>query len=119
MPGPRLQSLASSEQFSRVLRTGRVSRGGIFQVYVLPGEHGRTRLGIVVPKRLVRKAVWRNGCRRQVRELCRTMLQQLGGWEIVVRVQRSCTPGAVRAARRELAEQLYRSTHVKDLDCAD
>ena len=50
---------------------------------------GIPRLGLVLPKRLARQAVFRNVIRRQAREAFRLRAAQLPGLDIVLRLTRS------------------------------
>ncbi len=62
-----IESLKSSREFSRVMRTGVRTRSGPVTVVRLPTEIGRSRVGIVAGRRLG-GAVTRNRVKRRIRE---------------------------------------------------
>ena len=101
-----MHSLPGGEDFARVLRHGAIAAGRKFRVHALRSERSGARLGVIVPKRIARKAVCRNAYKRHIREFCRALLEVLDGWDLVVRVERGGMPLCVNEAREELAQQL-------------
>ncbi|MGQ5524452.1 ribonuclease P protein component [Chitinimonas sp. PSY-7] len=59
-----------------------------FQVWVQPNQLGRARLGLVVSKKVERRAVGRNFIKRTVREHFRREAATLSGLDLVVRAKR-------------------------------
>lgn len=56
---------------------------------------GYSRLALVIPKRLVRKAVDRNRIKRLAREAFRQRQAELGGCDFVLRLTRTLESGPV------------------------
>ncbi len=70
--GKRIGRLQTPEAFRQALMTRPLSRSGGFSVYTMPSDEV-DRLGFVLPKKLIRKAVQRNQIKRWSRELVRTL----------------------------------------------
>lgn len=74
-----------------MLAARRVLRGGSFDLHVLipaetAGAVGGARLGLIVPKRLARRAVLRNAIKRQAREAFRSVAATLHSADLVLRL---------------------------------
>jgi ribonuclease P protein component len=67
------------------------SNGGVF-----------ARLGIMVAKRVARRAVDRSLLKRLVRETFRRQQQELAGFDVLVRPRRTLSRDEVKAASKEL-----------------
>jgi len=77
--------------------------GERFHVYGKPNQIGFARLGIVVSKHIMPRAVDRNYYKRLVREVFRQERGLLGGFDFVVRPSsKMFSPPAARAELREL-----------------
>lgn len=81
-----------------------------FQVYGKPNEAGVARLGIVVSKQVMPRAVDRNYCKRFVREVFRQEHEVLHGFDFVVRLHSGefLLPAAARAELRKLLLSVLR-----------
>ena len=90
-PVQRLQS----QVVARVLKSGRSTRAQRFVLQSLPNEYQYPRLALVVPKRLVPRAVGRNRIRRLARESFRLRQRELGGRDVVIRLTRAPGPQPV------------------------
>jgi ribonuclease P protein component len=84
----RAQRLGTAE-VARVLKVGRVTRGGRLSVYSLPNSLAYARLALIVPKRLAPQAVLRNRVRRLAREAFRLRQPLLDSNDCVIRLIRS------------------------------
>lgn len=71
------------------MRRGRCYRGAWLDVFVLDAGISLARLGLVIPKRLGRRANVRNGLKRQIRESFRLRAAKLPHHDIVVRWSRT------------------------------
>jgi ribonuclease P protein component len=71
-----------------------------------PNRVGHARLGMVVPKRLLRRAVDRNRVKRCIRERFRLNLAELPACDFVVRVTEKPIPGE---EARDLGRTLKRA----------
>ena len=90
-----------------MFRRGRRRRLGPLEVITLPNDAGLARLGLVIPKRAVRRAVRRNLIRRWAREAFRQRQHSLPARDIVLRVHAAAVSRAeVDAVFDGLAEVL-------------
>ena len=78
--------------FAAVLRIGKLIRGNGVSLLLRQNNLDQPRLGLVVPKRIVRLAVDRNRLKRIFREWFRQNRRQLDGKDCVVRL--SVTKGS-------------------------
>ena len=83
--------------------------GERFQVYARPNGASAARLGIVVNKRKIPRAMERNYCKRLVREVFRVERDALTGIDLVVRPRSAVTPSFSKAARAEIRDLLHRA----------
>ncbi len=86
---PRRLRLLTAGDYRNVFETAvfKVHSKGLLALAV-PGEHEHPRLGLVVSKRNLRRAVDRNSLKRQVRESFRLRQQQLPRVDIVILARR-------------------------------
>jgi ribonuclease P protein component len=113
---PRAARLLSSDDFRRVFERRLDSRGQYFTLHHLPGprtdETGATpksagpRLGIVVPKKLLKTAVHRNLLKRLVRETFRQAAGRLPASDLIVRLARKIDPKKDVIDRRAIVADL-------------
>jgi ribonuclease P protein component len=83
--------------------------GALFQVHARPNGASAARLGIVVSKRVIARAVVRNYCKRLAREVFRAEREGLAGVDLVVRPRAAVTPALSAAARAEICALLHRA----------
>lgn len=89
-----------------MLKRGRRMSGRLLLVSILPGRGTRSRLGLVVSRK-VGSAVIRNRLRRRLREIFRRSLRQaLEGGQRIVDVVIQARPGAGTASWDELRDEL-------------
>lgn len=74
-----------------------------------PGGGGRARLGVVVSKRIMKKAVARNTYKRLARDVFRHACAAVSGVDFVVRPRALFKATETGAARAELQDLLRRS----------
>lgn len=98
----RADRLLRPSEFSRVFTARRVIRGRLFSVHWSPNDLGRPRLGLVVAKKLVRRAHQRNLVKRIARETFRLEKSRLPACDVVVRL----SAPIAEATRRMLREDL-------------
>jgi ribonuclease P protein component len=92
-----------------VFRRGRRRRIGSIEVITLPNSAGFARLGLVIPKRALRRAVDRNRVRRWARDVFRLRQHGLMPCDIVLRLHGAVlTRADVEVAFGHL-DQAYRS----------
>jgi ribonuclease P protein component len=83
-PFQRLGSAA----VAAALKSGRATRAQRFVLHSIANPFGYPRLALVIPKRLVKRAVDRNRIRRLAREAFRQRQAELGSRDFVLRVNR-------------------------------
>jgi ribonuclease P protein component len=77
-----------SPEFGKVLKSGKSIRAQDLVISVMRNQVPEARLGVVVPKRLLARAVDRNRCKRLVREWFRLHQDQMSGRDWVFRLIR-------------------------------
>ena len=91
----REQRLTNSSQFDAVFKNGKVWATDVAVLRTMPNGLEFSRFGIIVSKKVGKKAVVRNRVKRLLREVVRlTPIQP--GWDVVI------------VARRQAAEAGYR-----------
>lgn len=85
--------LVSNADFDRVFADNQRARTDYLMVMARPNQVGYPRLGMVVAKRLLARAVDRNRMRRCVRESFRLVFPELPACDFVVRVIAKPVPG--------------------------
>lgn len=84
---PKAYRLASSDEFRRVYREARRGRVGPFTWHARPNGRQYARLGLAVPKRVVKRATERSRVKRLIRESFRHNRSRLPAADIVVSVK--------------------------------
>ncbi|GAB3261537.1 hypothetical protein GCM10027296_35630 [Chitinimonas naiadis] len=92
----------------------RIQANGFFQVWVKPNTLGRARLGVVVSKKVERRAVGRNFIKRTVRDLFRHEADGYGSMDLIVRAKRSFHRSEAAEARAALLRLLGRVMPCRD-----
>lgn len=110
----RLQRLLKTDEFSSVFNLRRIQANNFFQVWIRPNDLGRARLGIVVSKKVEKRAVRRNLIKRMSRELFRHQAVQLAGFDLIVRAKRTFRRGEIAAARAALEKLFVRVSPCRD-----
>ena len=85
--------LTSKADFDRVFADNQRARTDYVMVMARPNQVGYPRLGMVVAKRLLARAVDRNRVKRCVRESFRLVLPELPACDFVVRLIARPVPG--------------------------
>jgi ribonuclease P protein component len=83
----RQKRLLQAAEFKTALRSRRRERGTGFIMIMVPNQHSHARLGIVVGRKALPRAVDRNRFTRLVREQFRRVAAQLQPLDIVVQAQ--------------------------------
>jgi len=85
----RTARLVNSQDFATALKKRPVARGQHVFVHFSPDPADTARLGVVVPKRLLRRAVARNSVKRVFRESFRLERARLLAGHFVIRLLKS------------------------------
>ncbi len=104
---PPCYRLRQAADFSCVFDARISVHGQWLQLYLRPNDLGRPRLGLVVGKRLSKRAVRRNYMKRVIREHFRMSAQGLLGIDVVVRPKQLFGRADAAMVRVELT-QLWR-----------
>ena len=86
---PRQARLIKADEFSSVFNFRKRLSGQYLIVYYRFNQIGRPRLGLIASKKIARAAVQRNYMRRVLRELFRKQQSELGGVDMVFRIQKT------------------------------
>lgn len=106
---PKRSRLKKTDEFSSVFNFRCTVRGAHLQVMAKPNLAGHARLGVVVGKKVLRRATARNYAKRLVRELFRRHQHELDALDLVVRVHRAFLPENVDVVQQELKELFAKS----------
>lgn len=82
--------MRETDDFSSVFRFRCSHRGVGLDVLVAPNGLLRPRLGMIVPKKVIRTAVARNRVKRLVREWFRLLQSDVVGLDVIVRLKYRC-----------------------------
>ena len=90
---PKFKRLTRTDEFDRMRQQGKVFRGGLLTLAVLPGQPGAAIRAGVITSRKVGGAVVRNRLRRRIRQIVRQHQHEVknGVWLVTI--------GSSRAAR--------------------
>ena len=102
---PRARRIKQSTEFEQAFRANRLTNKW-FVVYVRNNERGCARLGLVVSKRTMPKAVARNFAKRLVREIFRRDFPAELAMDVVVRARRQINPENSGEGRKALTQIL-------------
>jgi ribonuclease P protein component len=87
----RAYRLLKTDEFSSVFRLRQSRSNGYFQVYARPNDLDHARLGLVVGKKVAKRANRRNYIKRTVREWFRLHQHDFAGIDFVVRAKLAYT----------------------------
>jgi ribonuclease P protein component len=102
----RRQRLIKGTEFAAVFAARRSLRSRSYLVMSLANELGHARLGMVVAKRQLRRAVDRNRMRRIIREIFRLYSPELPALDVVVKLQAVPPDGEAGAELSKLLARL-------------
>ena len=84
----RVFRLTDNKDFQTVYRRGRYNATTLFSVNVLANHLGVTKIGVVVNKKVTKKANERNTVKRQVREIVRLLHSEIQkGMSVIITVK--------------------------------
>lgn len=79
-------------------------------MHIAQNTTGQARLGLIVSKRVMAKAVTRNFVKRHIREVFRLQANQLPALDFVVRARRKISTEEVKQAREALLITLLQTS---------
>ncbi len=113
---PRTARLLKRDEFEGVLRAPEWrSANQYFRISARRNTAGYARLGLAIPKRMVRRAVARNRLKRIIRESFRVRQQHLPACDFVLGI-RSAAPEAGNAALFSALEELWQRVRERPCD---
>jgi ribonuclease P protein component len=95
--------LTDSKDFQTVYRRGRYNATALFSVNVLPNHLGVTKIGVVVNKKVAKRANVRNTVKRQVREIVRlAYLNIQKGQSVIITVRQPALAADYKSMERDI-----------------
>ena len=88
------KKLHEADEFSSVFRFKCLQRGDYLDLYARPNGLELARLGLVVPKRVLARAVDRNRVKRILREAFRQQQTALNGLDVIFRLRAASQAGS-------------------------
>jgi ribonuclease P protein component len=99
--------LCKTDEYSSVFAFRKAVKGRFFVLHYKPSSLVTSRFGVVVAKKLVRRAVQRNLIKRLARDIFRNVRATLGMHDLILRVH-STVASASRSDLREDMQLLFR-----------
>jgi ribonuclease P protein component len=103
-----LRRLRGAGAFEAVFAAGRRIDGRYLQIVAAPAAQSPGRIGYVIGRKSIPRAVDRNRLRRRLRELVRTERPALDAYDIILRVRNVVPASEVPSAAAEAAQLLQR-----------
>ena len=103
---PRAARLAETDEFSSVFDFRKRLTGKYLMAYYRPNNLGRPRIGLIASKKIAPAATDRNYMRRVLREIFRVNQSTLGGFDIVIRIQKRFGRGDYETIEQEFMSLL-------------
>ena len=100
--------LRGTGAFETVFKTGVRHDGRLLQLIAAPATQSPGRVGYVIGRKMIRRAVDRNRLRRRLRERVRKARPAIEAFDIIVRVKRALARDDIPAASDESAALLER-----------
>lgn len=97
--------------FEAVFKTGARHDGHFLQVIAAPAAQSPGRVGFVIGRKMMRRAVDRNRLRRCLRECARAARPAIEAFDIILRVKRIVPSADISAATAESQRLLARLVH--------
>jgi len=94
--------VTSSEIFALAIKSRPIAKGQFFFLHIVTRDSGGPSLGLIVPKRLLKKATSRNSAKRVVREAFRKIQHRLPRADIIIRLKAAPTPGSLTILKKLL-----------------
>lgn len=99
------QRLRRSRDFAKLYQRGKFGKSTHFTIKTLANNQPYTRIGVVISKKVLKKAVARNRARRRITELIRPMYEDLkSGYDCVLILKRDIVDLKPSALESELKE---------------
>lgn len=110
----KVESLKNKKDFDRVFSGKRSFGNRHFTLLFYPNHTDGSRLGIIVSKKISKKAVVRNKLRRQVRETFRLKIDQIAaGYDFIIIPKPICTREPYDVLLRSFDHVFYKAGLMK------
>jgi ribonuclease P protein component len=100
--------LRGAAAFAAVFRSGRRFEAGRLQLLAVRATSGSGRVGYVIGKKLLGRAVDRNRLKRMLREAIRARRPAMNAFDLVIRLREPCPAAEVAAVAAAAAATLDR-----------
>ena len=108
------QRVSSSKDFQTIYRRGRHSSSAFFSLNYLKNYYGHSRFGVVVNKKVAKKAVERNLLKRQLREIIKKNYDQpIVGLDIIITTRPKIKELSFAQLEKELLALLFSAKLIK------
>ncbi|WP_281673151.1 ribonuclease P protein component [Pseudoramibacter alactolyticus] len=105
-----LNSLKSEKDFNDVFRKGQRFGNRHFQFYYLKNRENTNRLGIIVSKKVSKRAVVRNKIRRRIREAYRLHRGDFKtGYDLIIIAKERCVSTTYAEIEHSLTHLFYKT----------
>lgn len=89
---PRPHRLTKKKDFDLTYQQGKAVGGRLFLIRFKSNQEGRIRVGIVISKKVAKKAVTRNKLKRRIREIVRSVaLERKENVDLVIIAKKAAT----------------------------
>lgn len=105
---PSRYKLKKTDEFSSVFNFRKRLSGNVLALHYMPNTLGYARLGLVVGKKIAKRAVQRNYMKRSLRELFRQEQASLGAVDLLVRPLKGYSRGDFNLIKLEFNALLDR-----------
>ena len=102
----RRHRLRGAAAFAAVFRSGRRLEASRLQLLAIPALGRAGRVGYVIGKKLLGRAVDRNRLKRMLREAIRMRRPAMNAFDLVLRLRQPCEPAELGAVAAEAATLL-------------
>ena len=106
----KITSLKNSKNFDRVFHDGQRFGNRHFQFYYLKNRKSTNRLGIIVSKKVSKRAVVRNKVKRRIRASYQNELERIQqGYDLIIVAKKRCAEDPYRDLDRSLKHLFYKT----------
>ena len=104
----RSARVTSPEIFALAIKSRPLVRGHYFFLHVVKRNDGEPSLGLIVPKRILKKATSRNSAKRVVREAFRHARHDLPKGDFIIRLKSAPAPASLTLLKNALRGDIER-----------
>jgi ribonuclease P protein component len=106
----KLTSLKNSKNFDRVFHHGQRFGNRHFQFYYLKNRKSTNRLGIIVSKKVSKRAVVRNKVKRRIRASYQQEMGRIAqGYDLIIIAKKRCAADPYQDLNRSLKHLFYKT----------